>query len=297
MKLRQIVGIGLAAVALGGLAVLVQRGQHAVDQNAAGQPVAVATFYGLYDPLRAVAANDMQVENVTPAGAEPHDYEPTPKQLADLSRSRLLVYNGGVFEPWTPAFLADYRQTAVKGSQSLQLTAQDPHYWLDPVLMQQVVLNIRDGLVTADPTHAPAYRQRAAAYITKLKTLDSEYRAGLAQCRQRTVVVSHEALGYVARRYGFEAAAIAGLDPEAEPDAGKIAELAQLVKSRQIRYIFFETLVSPRIAQTLADETGAATLVFDPLEGLSEAEQAAGKDYFSVQRQNLANLRQALDCQ
>ena len=130
----------------------------------------------------------------------------------------------------------------------------------------------------------------------KLAKLDSAYRNGLSQCSQHTVISSHEAFGYVAAQYGFHVESIAGLSPEEEPSISRLADLSQLVKDEGLRYVFFESLVSPRLADTIAQETGAKTLVFDPIEGLNETEQKQGKNYISIQYENLSNLRKALAC-
>jgi zinc transport system substrate-binding protein len=174
---------------------------------------------------------------------------------------------------------------------------QDPHFWLDPVLAQKIVTNIRDGLAKADPSNKDYYARNASAYNAKLAQLDTDYRQGLANCSIHTVISSHDAFSYLGRRYGLTIASIAGLSPDEEPSAGKLAELSRLVRDQGITYVFFESLVSPRLADTIAAETNAKTLVFDPVEGLSNEDQKQGKNYLSVQRENLANLRTALACQ
>ncbi|HJP96327.1 MAG TPA: zinc ABC transporter substrate-binding protein [Candidatus Saccharimonadales bacterium] len=297
-------------VALAGLVVLVGLlafGMYRKNQST--QPtnhVSVsASFYPLYDFARNVGGSHVSVTNITPAGAEPHDYEPSAQDLVQAQKSAVFLYNGGTMEPWTDKFVKDYQHVVVKASSGIALhTAtlegesgvKDPHFWLDPVLAQQIVRNIRDGLIKADPKHRVDYTKNAAAYIAKLQTLDRAFSTGLQQCQQHTIITSHEAFGYVAARYHFTAQSIAGLSPDSEPSAGKMAELAQLARQQNIHYIFFESLVSPRLADTIAQEVGAKTLVFDPLEGLTNEAQKQGQNYLSVQQQNLAALRTALAC-
>jgi zinc transport system substrate-binding protein len=272
-----------------------------------GQLRVVTSFYPLYDFTQQVGGQYVSVTNVTPAGAEPHDYEPSPKVLADAQEAPVFIYNGGTMEPWTGGFLSDYRHVSVKASTGVQLQSaadednasqqiKDPHFWLDPVLAQQIVRNIRDGLSRADPAHASIYATRATAYIKKLQQLDQDFKTGLSSCSTRSIVTSHAAFGYLGKRYNLTVYSIAGMTPDEEPSAAKLAELAQTVTDQHIKYVFFESLVSPRLADTIATETGAKTIVFDPIEGLSNADQQAGKNYLSVQRQNLANLRTALAC-
>ncbi|MET0779405.1 MAG: zinc ABC transporter substrate-binding protein [Candidatus Saccharimonadales bacterium] len=272
-----------------------------------GKQQVVASFYPLYDFAKHVGGDKVSVSNITPAGSEPHDYEPSPKVLADAHKAKVFIYNGGQLEPWVNGFLGDYKNVAIKASSgiNLQTTADeendakqawDPHFWLDPVLAAKIVDNIRNGLITADPANAGYYTQNAADYKAKLAALDTAYKMGLANCQIRTIVTSHAAFGYLATRYNLDVQAIAGISPEEEPSAAKLAELTQLVKDKHIQYVFFESLVSPRLAATIASETGAKTLVFDPIEGLSDADQKQGKNYLTIQEQNLANLRTALAC-
>lgn len=257
----------------------------------------VASYYPLYDFAKEVGGNKITISSITPPGAEPHDYEPSARALVNAQKADVFIYNGGHMEPWVEKFLDDYKQTAVKSSSGITLkSGQDPHFWLDPVLAQKIVNNIRDGLVKADPANKDYYLANAKAYDAKLAQLDKDYRQGLAACRQDTVISSHEAFSYLADRYGFKVEAIAGVSPEEEPSAERLAALSKLVQEKDIRYVFFESLVSPRLADTIATETGAKTMVFDPIEGLSEADQKQGKNYISVQHENLKNLRIALAC-
>lgn len=256
-----------------------------------------ASFYPLYDFAKQIGGDKISVQNLTPAGTEPHDYEPSPKTLITAERAKVFIYNGGRLEPWTDKFLQDYNQTAVKSSNGITLReGGDPHFWLDPVLAQKIVNNIRDGLIKADPSNKDYYAARAKNYNTQLVKLDAAFSKGLAQCQQHTVISSHEAFGYVAAQYGFHVESIAGLSPEEEPSISRLADLSKLVKDQGLKYVFFESLVSPRLADTIAQETGAKTLVFDPIEGLNETEQKQGKNYISIQYENLNNLRKALAC-
>lgn len=273
-----------------------------------------ASYYPLYEFVKQVGGDKVSVSNLTPAGAEPHDYEPSAKALADTVDADVFVYNGGPFEPWTDRFVRDFQHQVVQASKGIALAdaqdhhdeidqsdkerhAKDPHFWLDPVLAQRIVVTIRNGLAEADPDNAGYYAERAAALGNQLAMLDKDFRSGLQSCRNDTIVVSHGAFGYVAKRYGFAVESIAGVSPDMEPSAARMAELSDHVRDEGIQYIFFERLVSPRLAATIAQETGARTLVLDPIEGLSNEEQEQGKDYFSIQRENLAHLRTALACQ
>jgi zinc transport system substrate-binding protein len=303
-KKKLAIVITLVVVALG---VIVARSQTESAHTDNGKLKVAASYYPLYDFAKNVGGDKIEASNVTPAGAEPHDYEPSPKTLAGIQDVPVFIYNGGHMEPWVDIFLKDYRHDAVRASDGIDLmtaededhpseTVKDPHFWLDPVLAQKIVTNIRDGLSHADPANKAYYADKASDYLAKLEQLDAAYRNGLATCKRRTVMSSHDAFSYVGKRYTLTVVSIAGISPEEEPSAAKLAELSDLAKKKGIRYVFFESMVSPRLANTVAAETGAKTLVFDPVEGLSEADQKAGKDYLSVQRENLHNLRTALEC-
>ena len=171
----------------------------------------------------------------------------------------------------------------------------DPHYWVDPVLAQQIVNSIRDGLIEVDPDNRDLYTQNAADYNAQLAQLDEEFEDGLAACNLDTIITAHDAFSYAAHRYGFEVEAIAGLSHDAEPTPSRLAELTEHVREEGVAHIFFEHLASPRLADTIARETGAETLVLDPIEGL-DSDHEEEQNYLSIQRQNLANLRLALAC-
>lgn len=277
-----------------------------------------ASYYPLYDFARQVGGDKVSVVNMTPAGAEPHDYEPAAKELIQAHDAKVFIYNGGPMEPWVDGFLKDYKHIKIAASKDIELLeadhdhdhededhsedehshegGTDPHFWLDPVLAQQIVNTIRDGFSQADPDNAGYYEANAASYNQRLNELNRSFAEGLSRCTLDTAISSHAAFSYVAHRYNFHVESIAGIEPDEEPSAKKMAELTNLVKQKGIKYIFFESLVSPKLAETIANETGAGTLVFDPIEGLLQADQDKGKDYLSVQYDNLANLKKALEC-
>jgi len=296
----------IVIIVIGGAAVLQLTKQTARTND--DKLLVTASYYPLYDFARQVGGDKVNVVTMTPAGAEPHDYEPSPQALIDAHNAKVFIYNGGPMEPWVDSFLSDYKNIAVNASQGITLektdeddghahdVASDPHFWLDPVLAQQIVNTIRDGLSKADPANSSYYASRANSYNEKLAELDRSFADGLASCTLNTAISSHGAFSYLAHRYGFTVISIAGIEPEDEPSPAKMAELTNLVKQKGIKYIFFESLVSPRLAQTIALETGAETLVFDPIEGLSAEDQSKGRDYLSVQYDNLKNLRTALEC-
>lgn len=268
-----------------------------------GKPVALASFYPLGYFTTAIAGDRMTVRDLVPPSVEPHDWEPSARDMADLKSARVFVYNGAGLEAWVPRVLAaapSASRVDVEATRGLPLTGAptgeqgvDPHVWLDPVLAKEVASRIADGLTRADPAGKEVYATNLRALQARLDRLDADYRQGLSDCRRHEIVTSHAAFGYLARRYGLEQIAVEGLAPDAEPTPARMAEITQLARQRGVTTIFFETLVSPRVAETIAKEIGAKTMVLDPIEGVANPQQ---EDYFTVMRANLANLRVALGC-
>ena len=273
----------------------------------------VAAFYPLAEVAQQVGGRDVTVHNLTPAGAEPHDLELASDQVDLVLGARIVIVMGKGFQPSVEAAAKQgngvtvsvlSRLTAVKSkgkrvapNGTVAPNALDPHVWLDPVLMRSVVDIVKNALVKADPHHAAAYRANAANYSAKVATLDADYRRGLAACKRKLIVTSHEAFGYLAKEYRLRQVGITGIDPEAEPDPEHLAQLTKLVKRRHVTTIFTESLVSPKVAQTLAREAGGLrTEVLNPLEGLTDLQVSQGENYLSVMRTNLMKLREALGC-
>jgi zinc transport system substrate-binding protein len=174
--------------------------------------------------------------------------------------------------------------------------SRDPHFWLDPTHLVPVAHAVAEQLAAADPDNADAYAAGADALEERLTGLDAEIAAGLARCEGATLVTSHAAFGYLAERYGLEQVGIAALDPEAEPSPARLREIGAIVGSHGVSTIFTETLTSPKVAETLAEDLGVATATLDPLEGISEEAAEAGEDYESVMRANAAALQEGLVC-
>jgi zinc transport system substrate-binding protein len=264
-----------------------------------------ASFYPLYYFATQIAGDKMEVINITPAGAEPHDYELTAQDIARIESSDILILNGGNLEAWGDKIkdeLAGQHTIIVIAGKDLidkqgGKTIQDPHIWLSPHLAKQEVQKIVQGFIQADPTNASFYQSNAQSLENKLDALDREYKEGLRSCISHDIITSHAAFGYLAAQYHLNQIAIAGVSPDEEPSTKQLAEIANLVKAKGIKVIFFESLISPKLSETIADETGAKTLVLDPIEGISNNDLNAGKNYFTQMDANLHNLRIALQCQ
>ncbi|MBK9476242.1 MAG: zinc ABC transporter substrate-binding protein [Tetrasphaera sp.] len=262
----------------------------------AGRLDVVAAFYPLAYAVERVGGEHVTVASLTKPGAEPHDVELTPKDLASLTSARLVVYLTG-FQPAVDDAVAATAQTpSLDVSTAAALTAaagepggaKDPHFWLDPQRYREVVSAVADRLAELDAAHAAAYRANAAAFGTELTALDAEFTAGLRTCESRDLVTSHAAFGYLTERYDFTQRSIAGLSPDAEPDAASMTSIVAAVRAQGVRTIYSETLVDPALAETIARETGASVAVLDPIEGVTD--RSAGRTYLEIMRSNLRTL-------
>ncbi len=271
------------------------------------RPRVVASFYPLAEAATRVGGSRVAVTNLTPPGSEPHDLELAPPDVDRIEDADVVVYLGDGFQPGIEKAAERTEGTALDllsddlgllpgGETDEGHEVADPHVWLDPTLMKQIVRRLRTAFVETDPVNRAAYDDAAAAYEQELDALDAAYRDGLARCDRRVIVTAHSAFGYLARRYGLTQEAIAGVDPEAEPDPKRLAELAAKVTAGGTTTIFTETLVSPKVAETLAKDVGVTTAVLDPLEGLSDDDREKGATYISVMNGNLETLRTALGC-
>lgn len=294
-----------------------------------GKVNVVTTFYPVYAFTAAIGGEDANVINLLPTGVEPHDWTPKSQDIVNTSKAQLFFYNGAGLEGWVPNFLkslnSDTKVKSVAVSEGVKLlTAEgddghghgeehedehadeatneedvadhhiDPHTWVSPKSAMIMAENIKNSLVEADPDHTAGYEQRYEELRTKLETLDQHFTDELAKVPNKEIVVSHQAFGYLARDYGLTQHAIMGLSPDAEPTGQDIVKLAKLVKDEGIKYIFFEELVSDKLAKTLASEAGVETMVLNPVEGLTKEQATNGDDYFTLMEKNLQNLLIAL---
>lgn len=271
-------------------------------------PVA-ASFYPIYFFAQQIGGEKAEVFNITPAGAEPHDYELTPQDLSRIKNSRMLIING-FFEPWVGKIewnidpentlvlnLTDdliNRETENIGPKTTIIF--DPHIWLSYKLANGMIDKILQGFINVDPQNQDYYFANAEYLRQKLYELDEKYKSSLANCKNKNIVTSHAAFSRLAKEYGLNQISITGISPDEEPSPQRLAEISQFVKDNKISYIFFESLLSPKLSETIAAETGAKTLMLDPIEGLLDEQIEKGENYFTVMKKNLSNLKLALQC-
>ncbi len=258
------------------------------------------SFYPLFFLAKAIGGELVIAKNLTPVGAEPHDFEPSTRDVAELEKQDIILLNGGGMEGYTNKIQAniDTKKTSIiLVGQPLMNNVKDTHIWLDPILFKKEAETITKAFISKDPLHEKRYTENMRRIVQELDVLDVEFREGLRICSQKDIITSHNAFNYLAARYGLRQIALSGLSPEQEPSSKTLAQVAAFAKEKKIGYIFFEELVNPAIADTIAQEVGAKTLVLSPLEGLTKDSEAAGKTYFSIQKENLKNLQIALGCQ
>lgn len=282
-------------VALAALAVLAPLlGGCGVERADASGTTVVTSFYPLAYVARRIAGNHAHVVNLTHPGQEPHDIELTVRQTAEVVDADVVLYEKGFQAAVDQAVQEDGPRHVVDAARSAHLSGEDPHFWLDPTRLATVATAFERQLAEVDPAHAADYARRLDGLRRDLSRLDRAYRSGLATCRVRTIVVSHDAFAYLGRRYHLRVVGINGLSPDAEPSPFHVREIQGLIRREGITTVFSEQLASHAFADSLAGDLGIKTAVLDPIEGLSDA--TAGQDYLSLMRSNLHTLRKADDC-
>lgn len=267
------------------------------SQTSTGKLTIYTTFYPLYDFTKKIAGQKAEIFMMVPAGVEPHDFEPTPKQIAEIEKADVFVYLDKSMEPWGHKIRENLAKKGVKVVEAGKGLVEDgdPHIWLDPNIAKEMARTIYDGLIIADDENKDFYGKNVTALYEEFDKLDEKYKKTLSKVEKKDIVTPHAAFGYLAKRYGLNQISIAGITPEHEPSPKKMAELTELIKEKNIEYIFFETMASPKLTEALAREVGAKTLVLNPLDGISSEEEKQGEDYFSIMKKNLENLKTALN--
>ncbi len=282
-----VAGIAVAALLLGACG--------GASGGEAGTRV-VTSFYPLEYVAQRLAdgVGGVEVVNLTQPGQEPHDLELTVRQTGEVADADVVLYESG-FQPAVDAAIEQSGpERSVDAAEVADLEGDDPHFWLDPTRLATVAEAVEGELAEADPDRADAYADNLAQLQADLTALDQDFEQGLSDCRIDTVVVSHDAFGYLGTRYGLEVVAINGLSPGAEPSPTHLGELRDLIRTDQVTTVFSEELASPKFAQSLAEDLGIETAVLDPLEGLGD--DTADQDYLSLMRANLEALRTANGC-
>ncbi|MCX6073051.1 MAG: zinc ABC transporter substrate-binding protein [Campylobacterales bacterium] len=271
------------------------------------KPIVSVSTFTLYEVAHAVAGETLEINSIIPLGSDAHTFSPTPSQVAALSNSTLFIYSGAGFETWAQPLKNSLPQsvrvvdmsknvTLLKRNNDSDHGVYDPHYWLDIDNMIHVTQSMEKELSTLFPANAPLYHTNTAVYTTKLEKLKSDYSEGLKTCKNRTLITNHDAFGYLAHENQLKNISVIGLSSDEQPSAKMISEIILLVKKEGVKTIFFEELIDDHVSQTIAQESGAKAQSLQPLENISEAELKSHQTYESLMRDNLAKLREAMEC-
>ena len=291
-------------------------------KDAVGKVKVVATIYPVYDFVRRIGGDRVAVIMMVPAGTEPHAWEPSTRDMLMLEEADLFVYNGAGMEAWAEDILGSVQNKdllIVEASQNVELLRMeeleedhdddehdedhdedehghhhhgefDPHVWLSPKNAEIEMEAIAEALIQVDPEHADTYKKNLEAAEKACAELDSAFHEALGEYEGRAIVVAHEAYGYLCKEYGITQIGIEGVSADQEPDAARMREIIDMVGEYGIKCIFFEELVDPKVAETIASETGCRTAALSPLDGLSQEDIDQGRDYFSVMKDNLTAI-------
>lgn len=287
--------------------------------------VVVATLFPLYDFAKNVAGQRAEVTLLLPPGAEPHGFEPKPADIVRLNKADVFLYTSPDMEPWAADILKGLQNRnleVINTSQGVitgdgqenkehrhdlqekqkhghpdHSGAIDPHIWLDFANAVKMVENIRDGLAKNDPEGKDVYEKNAVSYIEQLKALDERFRKGLQTCEKKVLVNGgHFAFDTMAKRYGFRYVSVYGVSPDAEPTAATLVKLTKLIRENRLDTIFHEELINPRVAETLARETGATLLKLHPAGNLAKEQFDRGETFITLMDRNLESLKTGLKC-
>lgn len=255
-----------------------------------------ATIYPVYDVAKQVGGDKVDLTLLVPPGSEPHDWDPTVNDLRRIGEAKLFLYNGAGLEPTAKLLTPDVLRQAkpLEMASFVALLPGDPHIWLDPTNVMKEADTIAKAFGEADPANQAYYEANAKAYKAKLSKLNDEYEAFTKGLKDRNLVVSHEAFGYLANRYNLVQLGIMGINPDTEPTPDKMASIVSFIRAHQVKAIFSEELVSPKLTEAIAGETGAKVYLLNPVEGLTEEQTKAGDNYLTLMEKNLATLKQAL---
>ncbi|MED4568392.1 metal ABC transporter substrate-binding protein [Brevibacillus agri] len=300
--------------------------------DASAKPKVYTTIYPLEYVAKRIGGDHVEVTNIIPPGVEPHDYEPTAKDMVALANADIFAYNGSGLELWVDKAVGNLdknKTVIVNASEGLDLLKAtehehehegeaateeghehegeaateehghdhgefDPHVWLDPTKLKAQAEKVKNTLVQKDQAHAADYEKNYAQLAADLDQLDQEFKNMVSQAAKKEFMTSHSAFSYLANRYGLEQVSISGLNPADEPSPAELKSLVEHVKEHNISYVMFETLVWPKVAEVIAKEAGVKTATLNPLEGLTEEDVKAGRDYLSIMRDNLETLKVAL---
>ncbi len=257
-----------------------------------------ASFYPIYDFVKKIGKDRVDVSTIVPANIEPHDFEPTARQIIELQKADVIFINGAGFESWinkigNPIVIDLSKDLPIENIGS----TPDPHVWLDPNLVKTYSKAIFEKLISLDPQNTDYYTNNFNEFNNKLELLNSDINTNLTNCALNDFIAFHDAFGYFAKRYGLTQHSISGSSPEADINPQGIADAIKLAEQLGVNIIFSEDNMEPRLSNTIANEIGGKVMILSPIEMITQEEQTLGKDYFSKMYDNLDNLKIALRCE
>lgn len=282
----------------------------------------ITTLFPLYDFAKNIGQDRVEVTLLLPPGVEAHSFEPKPSDIVKITQAEIFVYTGKFMEPWAKKLLQGinnprlkkvdasqgivlmqsdrdkHEHDAAKGGEKSSHYGVDPHIWLDFDNAAKMVDTITASLIQVDPNSADFYTRNAKIYQEKLRSLDNRYTTELAQCPQKVIIhAGHFTFGYPARRYHLKYVAAQGFTPDSNPTPKQLISLVKQINKYDLKHIYYEELVEPRVAKTISQETGAALLMLHGAHNISKAELAKGVSFLDIMEHNLANLKTGLQCQ
>ena len=299
------------------------RSKDSASEGRSGKLIVVATLFPLYDFARNIAGDRAEVRLLLPPGQEPHSFEPRPADIVMLNRADIFIYTNRFMEPWSEKLLKgtdSSRLIVVDASQGVNFMkvdnagdhkqhknggvedehraqGSDPHIWLDFGNAQKMVDTIAAAFITKDPGNKEVYQKNAGAYKARLEVLDRAYQKGLVNCQKKIFINGgHYTFGYLASRYGLRYRAAYGFSPDAEPTARNLADISNTLRQEGLKHLFYEELLSPRVADTIAKETGAALLKLHGAHNIAKEEFDNKRTFIDLMERNLDNLRTGLQC-
>ncbi len=316
----------VGSIAIIGLVIFAISKNGQRPNTASGKISVVTTLFPQYDFTKAIGGDKVDVTLLLPPGVEAHAYEPTPSDITTINNAEMFVYTGEFMELWAHDIIdsADKDVKVVDASVNIEITKEregeehgdeetdhheskeeeghhhsdvDPHVWLDLANAQIMSESIARALTEVDPANTEYYQTNLELYQTKLAELDNAYKNSLSTCGSRTIIYGgHYAFGYLAEKYDLEYVAAQGLSPDAEPTAQDLATLIDQIKNNDIKFVFYEELTSPKIAETLASETQAKMLLLNAAHNVSKEDLENGTTFLSIMEKNLTNLKLGLQC-
>ena len=289
----------LAAIIFVIFALTGRQGQPTSDS---GKITIITTLFPLFDMARDIGGSDVQVTLMLPPGVEAHAFEPTPSDIVKINTADIFVYTGKFMEDILKG-VTNKNLIIVDSSAGISINEQtgdqiDPHIWLDFDNAKMMAENIEQALAKKSPNNIDYYALQLQNYSSELDSLDNQYKTELTNCKTNQIIYGgHYAFGYLARRYDLKYSALQGVSPDAEPTAQDLVRLVEEIKISDIKYIFYEELASPKLAQTIARETGAKLLLLNAAHNITRDQLAAGVSFFDLMRANLDNLKIGLECQ